>query len=328
MSVDQQVSVLTAALKTNFEQAMVQVAEPIKYEKYTTKLPSTTKIENHGLFTLVPGFSQWAGYRNYGLIDSFIYSVQNFVYHSEFMATLDDVDDEQTGALLRKPAQLVEKGKIFPSRQVLKALGNATTTPCFDGTNVVAASHTYGSGNNLLPMFNSASADGKSLNLYALYCRKELKPLIWQTRQDVEFRTNSGTPNMYESRQARWWADLRGAAAFGFWFDIVKQPINGTPNITEMHTIFQAMEAVFRSFTLPKTATSDDGEYIFEQVEFSAENLMMAGSIGLATLLRQALNQEWVPQAGVGALGGAAGGVAGTTNTFKGFADYVVSNYL
>jgi len=313
---------------------MVQIAEPVKYQKFTTKLPSTTRIENHGLFTLVPGFQLWSGYRTYGDIDSFIYSVMNEVYHSEFMATLEDVEDEQTGGLLRKPAQLVEKGKIFPSRMVMKALAAGTGTLAFDGLDFIATgvrtstASGYGVGDNLLTTKTCASGDGKSLALYGMYCRPDLKPLIWQDRTPVEFHTNSGTPDMWESRQVRWWADLRGAAAYGFWFDVVKQPITNTPNITEMFDILQNIENAMRSFTLPKTASTEDGEYVHEQVEFTAENFMYAGSVPLAPLLRQILNQEWIPQAGIGATGGGTGTTAGTTNLWKGCGDYVVSNFL
>lgn len=343
MSLDQRISALTAALRTEFWKGWEETAVPAPWEKYTTIVPSTTRIEHYINFLPVPAMQLFSGFRHFGTPDSFIYSVQNFTFSTGFMATLEDVEDDQTGGLVRKPAELVVRAKKFPGRYVLKGLNLAKTTVGFDGTNVCAASHAFGTGNNSLPDFTSASGDGKNYRIFALYFGDEvLKPLIWQNRSGPEFRTNSGESRSHEARQVRWWCDLRGNMAFGFWWNIVTVGILGTPNVTEMHTIFQNIEANFRTFKLPQYGSSSDSEYVHEQTEFSNANLMLATSPGLESLMRQALKSETIPQAGIGAppatagtapnLGNGApaayGGVAGVSNFWRSWADHVVSNFI
>lgn len=110
-------------------------------------------------------------------------------------------------------------------------------------------------------------------------------------------------------------------AGFGYWWDLVWVDITDTPNVAEMHEIFADIEAQFRTFVLPKSLSSEDGEVVHEQTQFSDKNLVLVGSTGLSEILRQALNADWVPQS-IGS------SVAPTTNRFKGFADYFVSAFM
>jgi phage major head subunit gpT-like protein len=333
MSLDQRVSALVASLKSEFWKAWEETAEPAPWEKFTTIVPSTTRIEHFINASPVPGMSEWFGHRNYGKVDSFIYSIRNKTFHNGFLAMLEDVEDEQTGFLAAKPRQLVERAKKFPGRAVLKLLSQGTTTPCFDGTNFFATSHTFGTANNL-QTFTTADAGTSSAthantyNLVALYHGNSvLKPLLWQNRSGPDFQTNAGSTQSRESRQVRWWCDLRGAPAFGYFWDAILCQITGLPSITEMHAIYQNMETAFRTFQLPKTIATEDGEYVHEQTQFSSDNLCLAGSTGLVELLRQSLNQDWTPQSAANA-GGTGVGTVATTNLWKGFASYIVSAFL
>lgn len=334
MSLDQKVSALTAALRSEFWKGWQETAAPAPYESFTTVVPSTTKIENYVNFTPVPGMTQWAGHRNYGRVDSLIYSIRNLTYQNGIVAGLEDIEDDQTGGLMLKPKELVVRAKMFPGRAVLKALAPAQSTVNngFDGTPFINGSHTFGSGNNSLTFatadsLTSSSTHATIYNLFALYYGDPvMKPLLWQNRSGPDFETNAGSTQSKESRQVRWWCDLRGAAAYGWWWNAVYVQITGLPNIAEMHSIYQSIEAQFRTFQLPKTISTEDGEYIHEQSEFSAGNLYLAGSTYLAELFRQSLNQDWVPQnVGVGA---STTNTVATTNLWKGWAKYVVSVFL
>ena len=331
MSLDAKVSALTASLRSEFWKAWQETAEPAPYESFTTTLGSTTKIENFINATPVPGMTEWMGHRNYGKVDSFLYQIRNKTYNNGIIATLEDIEDDQVGILTSKPKELVVRAKKFPGRAVLKLLSQGTSTLCFDGTNFFAASHSFGSGNNLLTYTSSGSSDAATYNLVALYYGESmLKPCIWQNRSGPDFETNAGTPQSKEARQVRWWCDLRGAPAFGYWWHAILVQITNTPNVADMHTIFSNIEVQFRTFQLPKTISTEDGEYVHEQTVFNSDNLYLASSTGLSEVLRQALSQDWVPQTiggGQGSGGGTAQTVA-TTNNFKGWAKYLVSVFL
>jgi phage major head subunit gpT-like protein len=343
MALDAKVSALTAALKTEFWKSWDQVAEPADWEAVTTVLPSTTKIENYLNATPVPAFQRWSGMRTYAQTDTFVFQVRNETWHSEIMARLEDIEDDQTGILMTQPKNLVAKGKQFPGRMVFKLLGQgigslAAGTIAYQGVSPVGNTNSlvdnlaffgtrviggagFGTGTNLIT-YNSASGDGKTYNLAALYFGEGLlKPLAWQNRSGPAFETNSGSPMSKENRSVRWWCDLRGAPFFGYWWNAVGVNIVGTPNVAEMHAIYSAVIAAFRSFAYPRTASTEDGEYIHEQTTFSSKNLMYVGSTYLSEQLRQSLGQEWVPQ-NVG-----SNSVA-TTNLWYAAAKWTVSRFL
>jgi len=333
MSLDNTVGALTARLRSEFWKAWEETAVAAPWEDYSSILPSTTRIENFINATPVPGMSEWFGHRNYGKIDSFLYQIRNKTFHNGFLASLEDLEDDQVGLLTSKPKELVIRAKKFPGRAVMKLMSQGTSTVAFDGANFFASSHNFGSGNNSLTFTTADSTSGSSTsgNTYKLvsltYGDSMLKPMIWQNRSGPDFETNSGTPQSKESRQVRWWCDLRGAPAFGYWWNSVYTAISGLPTVAEMHSIYQQIESAYRTFQLPKTISTEDGEYVHEQTLFTQANHTMAGSTGIAEPLRQSLNQDWVPQT-IGGGQGTNPQTVATMNNYKGFAKYVVSAFL
>ncbi len=342
------VTAFTAALKSNFWQAWEETAEPAPNDPFTIEIGSTTRIENYPNWTPAPAMQEWDGTNDYGTMSSYVYQLENRTYRAAVMIRVQDLDDDQTGALVKKPQELATKAKYLKSREVMKCLAAGQTGtftadgtvygPSFDGLNFFAnrtGTNGFGTGNNLLSSYTTldhSSGSGTAnttYNLIALYhgpMTKTLKPMVWQNRSGPKFMTNVGTPQEDESMQARMWATLRGRAGYGIWYNAVWQPFLGLPNVSEIQIGFQAMEAAFRTFQLPKSRSTSFGEYLFEQTTFNTNCLTMAGSTALATVLRQALNQDWAPQS-LNISGAVASPVA-TSNQFKGFAGYLVSNYL
>lgn len=327
MSLDAKISALTASLRSEFWKAWQETAVPAAYEKFTQTLPSTTKIENFVNTSPVPGMSEWFGQRNYGQVDSFIYQIRNKTFTTGIKVTLEDLEDDQVNFISSKAKELTNKARKFPGRLVLKTLSAGASTLGIDGSNFFASSHNFGSGNNALTFTGNGNSDSNTYKLAALYTGDQLgmKPMIWLNRSGPEFGTNSGTPQSKESRQVRYWCDLRGAAAPGYWMGAIMVTITNLPSIGDMHAIYQNITNQFRTFQLPKSATSDDGEYLYEQEEFNSGNIVLVGSPALENLLRQSLNQDWVPQSGNAA---SNANFVATTNLWKGFASYMVSNFF
>src|SRR5271166_1519560 len=161
------VQAITATLRSEFWKAWNQVAKPAQWEEITTILPSTTAIENFLNANPVPGFQLWQGSRNYSQLATFVFQVKNLTFHSDFGATLEDVEDDQTGLLMQQPKFIVEKAKLFPGRMVDKLLGRALgaqlasqgpvigSTIGFDGSpfffnRTASTANAFGTGNNLI----------------------------------------------------------------------------------------------------------------------------------------------------------------------------------
>lgn len=344
MSVPQNVSVMTAQLRSNFFLGWQETAETADYKSFTTTVGSTTRIENYFNMTPAPSMERFHGVTNYGSVSSYIYSLENWPFRVGLRFDLDDWDDDQSGGLAKKPKELAVKGQKKVSRELFKCLAagvngtykktgevyGATFDTQFYFANRTGANG-FGTGNNLLSTFTTADHTSGSAtanttyNLVALYHGPEcgdLLPMLWQNRAGVKFRTNVGTWQSEEANEVRMFAHMRGRAGFGIWQWSVLQPILGLPNTSEMHTIYAAIENAYRTFQLPKSKSSAEGEYVFEQVKFSDSNLMFAASTGLSEALRTSLQQDLTFQA-VGTTVAAA-----TSNRFKGFAAYTLSAYL
>jgi phage major head subunit gpT-like protein len=317
-----QVDIFTNSMRSEFLNSYTAVAEPAPYEKVTQRVNSTVRTEHFTWMSPTPGIGLYQGHRRYGVLDPIRYSVENKEFDAAFEVLLRDIEDDQTGGYALKPKELAMKAKMWPGRRVLKTLSLGTSTTCFDGSNFFANSHTIGTGDNLLT-YDAASNDSTTHKIVALYTGGLLKPLIWLDRKAPNFQTDSGTPESFKAKRVRYWIDLEGEAAFGYWWDAIHVTVTDTPTVAEVHSIFANIEAAFRSFRLPTSLSSDEQERPHEQVVFSASNLCMVHSTTLAEVMRQALNGDWVPQATAGATSAVA-----TTNRFRGFADSFPTHYL
>lgn len=321
MSVDAKVTIFTNKMRTEFVTAYTATAEPAPWEDFTWVFPSGARIEHYNFMSPTPGLAKYAGHRRYGKIDVVYYRVENKEFDAAFEVLLRDVEDDTTSGYEIKPKELSQRAKLFPGRWVLKQLALGKTLNCYDGGAFIADSHAIGTVDNLIAYTSTGSSDSATYKLIALHRGGPLKPLIWQSRKGPRFMTNAGESRSFEAKILRYWIDLEGECAFGYPWDVCWVDITNTPDVNDMHKIFAAVEKQFRTYQLPKSLASEDGEYIHEQTVFSSGNMTFAGSTGLSEVLRQALNEDWAPQT-IGS------NTVATTNRFKGYAKYVVSAFL
>lgn len=310
------VDIFTAAMRTEFLTSFDATAEPAQFENYTARIPSTARYENYAFLSPVPAVAQYFGRRRLGQIAEIKYTVANLEYDSAFQVLLRDIQDDQVGGYKLKPQELAAKAKIFPCRLVLSTLAAGTTTPCFDGSNFFQTTHTVGTGSNNLT-FNAASNDSVNHNLVVLINNGPLKPMFYQDRKSPDFQTDSGTPASQFAKEIRYWIDMEGAAAYGYWWNACLVRITNTPTITEMQTILGTVENQFRSFTLPSGLSGDLPEYVHEQHVFTERSTTLIVSGKLSNLARQVITQSVIIQGG-----------GPVTNIYQGWATPITTNFL
>lgn len=320
MAIDNKVGIFTTSMRTEFLTSYEATAVPWSYEKSTTVVPSTARIEHYTWMSPAPGLAQFKGHRRYGKVEPIRYSVENEEFDGAFEALARDIEDDMTGGYKFQSQRLAAAAKSWPSRWVLKHLAAGGSRTCFDGSNFFANSHTIGTGDNLIS-FDGGANDGADYNLVALFTGGPLKPLLWQDRKPPDLETDGGTPQSKEAKKVKFWLDMEGQAAYGYWWDAIWVDITDTPTVAEMQTIFGNIARQFRTFQLPQALASDEIEYIHEQQDFSEANLHLVGSTGLERILAQALNENWIPQ-------NIGNNTVATTNLYKGWASYSVTNYL
>lgn len=306
------IDIFTAALRTEFEKGFNAIADPAPIEAAIEIIPSTARDENYAWLSPVPAIDSYKGYRRYGKISEVKYKVSNLEYDAAFEVLNRDIEDDQTGGYLRKSQDLGVKARLFPNRQSLKNLSLGQTTACFDATNFFAASHTIGSGNNILAG-TAGGSDSVTHAMAVLVVGGPVKPLLWQNRKGPTMMTDAGTPESSKTKLSRYWADLEGAAAFGWWWDSLLTKWTNTPTVAEMQTTLGNAEAAFRKFQLPINLPSDTAEYVHEQLEFTDKTIVIVASTKIGHILRQALTLSLI---------------SNTENVYKGFAKQVTSAFM
>ncbi len=321
MTIESRISILTTSMRSEFQNAYKATAEPAEWERFTQVIPSTARIEHYTWMSPSPGMARWVGHRRYGKISTVRYSVENLEFDAGFEILMRDIRDDQTAGYVQKPKELAIRAKLFPGRWTIKHLAAGATRACFDGTNFFADTHSIGTGDNLLTHTCTGTSDGATYKIAFLYTGGPLKPLLWQNRMGPDFETTGGTPQAKEAKVVRYWIDMEGEAAYGYWWDAVQITLTNSPEVTDMYNVMRKVTSAFRGFQLPKAAASEDGEYIHEQAKFTASNMIAVASPDLETVFDQLFNQTWAPQS-------PGGSTVATTNKWMGKGTYVPSNFM
>lgn len=260
---------------------------------------------------------EWKGYRQYSKLGETNYRVPNMTWTSEFEVLSEDLEDDQVEGFKRQAAMMARGAQIYPKIQSQITLAAGQTTPCFDATNFFATTHTiggYGTGGNILTG-TAAASDGITHAAVVMVKNGSgmVKPLLWQQREAPSLRTDAGDNEASKTRRVRWWADMRGASAFGFWFDALLIKWANTPTLAEVLTTLGNANARLRSFTFPKNLTSDPTQWIHGATQFSKSTLLTICSNGIEHIVRQALTLSLINQ---------------TENYYAGWSDLAASGYL
>lgn len=313
MALFDRIDLYTQALNTAFMRSYEAIAEPAPIEVAMTVVPSKGRVENYPWLNPPPLMHQWKGYRQYAKLGETNYRVPNLTYTAEFECLKEDLDDDQIDGFKLQAAAMAKGAKEWQGIQCLQTLAAGQTTKCFDDSNFFASSHNVGSGNNIVTG-TAAASDGVTHAMACLIIKNTMvKPLLWQNREAPSFQTDAGSLEADKIRKVKWWSDLRGAAAFGFWFDAILVKFSNTPTVAEIQTTLGSVNAAFRTFTYPKNLPSDVNQYIHGQTKFDDKSLVIVCSTKLEHIVRQALTLSLIAQ---------------TENYWKGFAQLICSGYL
>lgn len=309
------VNLYTQAMNDAFVKSYGGVYEPAPIDSSLTIVPSKGLIENYPYMFPPSQMTEWRGYRNWAKMASSNYRVQNKVYSVQIEVGYDNLADDQVGGYALQSAVMAENAKNYHQIAVQQELANGQTTPCFDASNFHASTHiigSYATGGNIISA-TTALSDTTHAMVVNIVTNKLVKPLLWQNREDAALQTDVGSPESRKNRMARWWADRRGKAAFGFWWDSILVKFTGTPTVVEMQTALGQVSSRFRSFIYPKNIPSDPDVFIHMSHQFNEKTTLILCSGGIEHIVRQALHLSLI---------------SSTENAYKGFASLAASGYL
>jgi phage major head subunit gpT-like protein len=290
------VSAFTAMARAEFMQGKMAADDkpfPANYEAFTTRFPSTVRVETHTYMSNLPRLKEFNGYSPATRLVSKPYTVENKEYRiGPVTVRKTDLDDDQVGGYLRSVNALPGRAQKDIGHLMLKHLADGTSTACFDGTNFFANSHAIGSGDNL-DTANFASNDGVTHRVIALVLENPaIKPIVYQDREKLGgLMTDAETPQAAKLKEYEYWADTRFGRGYGFWWDAYHVTITDTPTVAEViETLIPQIVNGFRSFTLPKGDDVDDSLYVHEGWVPNATNFHLLCNLKLAEVMDTALN--------------------------------------
>jgi phage major head subunit gpT-like protein len=267
---------------------------PAAHEPFTTRMPSTTKVETHTFMSNLPRLQEFKGYTPFSRLVDSTYTVANKEYRAGVSVRKTDLDDDQIGGYLKSVNALPGRCQKDVGHKVLAHLALGTTNTCFDGTAFFANSHTFGSGDNL-DTADMASNDGVTHKIIALILDNPVvKPVIYQDREALSnLQTDADTPQAALQKEYQYWVDGRFGLAYGYWWDAIHLTITDTPTVAEVvETLLPQIINRFRTFTLPKGNDKDDALYVHEGWVPSAQNLYLLSNLKLAEILDTAVTQS------------------------------------
>lgn len=286
------IDLFTVTMRTEFINTYGSVADPTPLDKVLQVIPSTTKVENYSHLYPAPGVAEFAGSRRFVRIGESSYRVANKTYDSSFSVKLEDIEDDQVGGYKLKSTELAMKVKNWPKMAGLIALANGGTDLCFDGTAFFADSHTIGTGDNNIAFTAAGNNDSATHYIYALYTGGPIKPLFWQDRTAAKLYTDAGTESSQKAREVRYWADLRGAMGYGYWYDAIRVTITNTPTVGDMVNLYGQILKTFRGFKLPKSFTAARDEYLHQMHDFNSGNFVLLCSSGVGHIVENLQTQS------------------------------------
>ncbi len=284
MAID--VSAFTAMARAEFQtQLMAAYAKPIPadIDQLVDEYPSTAAVEVYPYMSNIPRLRVFRRDSPAVQLAADKWQVANITYRcGPVVVQKETLDDDQIGGYLKAIAALPLGAQKDIKYKVLATLaGNGT---CFDGTAMFAASHTIGTGNNIMTE-NNASNDTIIHKIIAVITDGPAKPVLFQNREPLKDLQDNGSPQAMEAREFRYWSDTRFGVAPAAWFTSVLNTITDTPTLTELQTIILRMFNRLRTFTLPVGSDVDDPLYFWEGWTPASNNCTLLCNLQLATLL-------------------------------------------
>lgn len=263
---------------------------PANYELFTSRMPSTTRVETHTYMSNLPRLREFKGYTPFAKLVDSTYTVANKEFRVGVEVMKTNLDDDQIGGYLQTIQALPQQAQKDVGFKVLEHLAAGTSTTCFDGSNFFANSHTIGSGDNLLTADNSGN-DGVTHKIIALVVDNPVvKPVIFQDREPLsELQTDANTPQAALAKEYKYWVDTRFGLGYGYWWDAIHVTITDTPTVAECYDIVEDIINAFRGFTLPKGADVDSSLYVHEGWDPAPSNFVLCCNLQLGAILKRAL---------------------------------------
>lgn len=205
------VQAVYAGFSTVFNEAYGAV-EPL-HTKVAMVVPSSVREETYAWLGAFPKMREWIGERQIKNLSLHSYTIKNKDWEAAIEVDRNDIEDDAIGIYRPIMAELGRAAAAHPDELVFGLLKNGFTTACFDGQYFFDTDHPVGSGTV------SNHGGGSGTPWYLLDVSRAIKPLIFQSRREVEFvgKDMPDDENVFMRKKFIYGVDRRDNAGFGLW---------------------------------------------------------------------------------------------------------------
>jgi phage major head subunit gpT-like protein len=183
------------------------------YKRVAMVVPSSVREETYAWLGAFPKMREWIGDRHVKSLGLHSYSIKNKDWEATIEVDRNDVEDDSIGAYRPVVAELGRSAAVHPDELVFQLLAAGFTTTCFDGQYFFDTDHPVGESTV------SNFGGGSGAAWYLLDVSKAIKPLIFQSRREVEFisKDKPDDEGVFMRKKYLYGVDRRDNAGFGLW---------------------------------------------------------------------------------------------------------------
>jgi phage major head subunit gpT-like protein len=183
------------------------------YQRVAMIVPSSVREETYAWLGAFPKMREWIGERHVKDLGLHSYSIKNKDWEATIEVDRNDVEDDSIGVYRPMISELGHSAAQHPDELVFDLLSKGFTTTCFNGQYFFDTDHPVGSSTV------SNYGGGAGTAWYMLDTSKAVKPLIFQSRRDVQFvsKDRPDDESVFMRKKYIYGVDRRDNAGFGLW---------------------------------------------------------------------------------------------------------------
>jgi len=196
---------------TIFQEAFTAVES--MYEKVSMVVPSTVRETTYAWLGAFPKMREWVGERQIKNLSLHSYTIANKDWEATIEVDRNEIMDDAVGVYNPVIAELGRTAAVHPDELVFELLGNGFSTVCYDGQYFFDTDHPVGDSTV------SNHGGGSGTAWFLLDTTKALRPLIFQSRKEVEFvaKDRPDDEHVFMKKKYLYGVDRRDNAGFGLW---------------------------------------------------------------------------------------------------------------
>jgi phage major head subunit gpT-like protein len=183
------------------------------FQRVAMVVPSSVREETYAWLGAFPKMREWVGDRHIKNLKAHKHTITNKDWETTVEVDRNDIEDDAIGVYKPLIAEMGRAAAVHPDELIAALLAAGFSSLCFDGQYFFDTDHPVGDGT----VANFGGGAGTAW--YLLDASRQIKPLIFQTKRDVQFvgKDRPEDDNVFMRKKYLYGADRRDNGGYGLW---------------------------------------------------------------------------------------------------------------